>query len=64
LRHQIGWITATVSSLDVRAQQFYFTHLEFQRSGSRLDETGFKLFLAEASPQALIDVIDRIDDKK
>ncbi len=63
LRHQIGLITATVSSLDVRAQQFYFTHLGFQRAASRFDEMGLELFLAEVSPHALIGVIEEIDEK-
>jgi hypothetical protein len=63
LQHQIDQISATVSSLDERAQQFYFSHLGFQKVGSRFDEPGFELFLAEVSPQALIDVFDVAEKK-
>jgi hypothetical protein len=63
LQHQINLISATVSSLDERAQQFYFSYLGFQKVGSRFDEPGFELFLAEVSPQALIDVFDMVEKK-
>ncbi len=52
--HQIDQIKATVSSLDVRAQRFYFQHLGFRNVGSRFDEPGFELFLAEISAHTLL----------
>jgi hypothetical protein len=63
LQHQIDLISATVSSLDDRAYKFYFSHLEFQKVGSRFDEPGFELFLAEVSPQTLIDIFDVVEKK-
>jgi hypothetical protein len=54
ITHKIDLVKATVSSLDSRAQQFYFQHLNFQKTGSRLDEPGFELYLAEISSQALL----------
>ncbi len=56
LKHQIDLVKATVSSVDSRAHQFYFTHLKFQKVGSRFDEPGFELFLAEISSQTLYDI--------
>jgi hypothetical protein len=53
VQHQIDSVKATVSSLDSRAQQFYFQHLGFQKVGSRIDEPGLELFIAEISSQTL-----------
>lgn len=53
--HQIGLIKATVSSIDSRAQQFYFQHLGFQKKGIRFEEPGFDLILAEISSQILLE---------
>ena len=49
VQHQIDSVKATVSSLDSRARQFYFQHLGFQKVGSRTDELGLELFIAEIS---------------
>ena len=63
LSHQIDLITSTVSSLDKRAQQFYFDHLGFQKAGSRFEEPGFELYVAEVSPQALIESLASVNKK-
>lgn len=55
VQHQVDSVKATVSSLDSRAQQFYFEHLGFQKVGSRIDEPGFELFIAEISSQMLFE---------
>ena len=55
VQHQIDSVKATVSSLDSRAQQFYFQHLGFQKVGSRIDEPGFELFIAEIQSQTLLE---------
>lgn len=59
LSNQVDHVKATVSSLDSRAQQFYFNHIGFQKVGSRFDEPGFELFLAEISIKTLHDSIAR-----
>ncbi len=55
LSNHIDHVKATVSSLDSRAQEFYFNHIGFQKVGSRFDELGFELFLAEISSKTLHD---------
>ena len=53
VQHRIDSVKATVSSLDSRAQQFYFQHLGFHKVGSRIDEPGFELFMAQISTKKL-----------
>ena len=53
VQHRIDSVKATVSSLDSRAQQFYFQHLGFQKVGSRIEEPGLELFMAKVSTQKL-----------
>ncbi len=55
ITHRLDKIKATLSSLDPRAQQFYFQHLNFQKTGSRIDKAGLELYLAEISSQALVE---------
>ncbi len=51
---QINVIRTTVSSLDLRAQQFYFRHLGFQKIGRRTEDPGFDLYICKIRPQDLL----------
>lgn len=55
INHRIDIVNATVSSRDSRAQRFYFQHLNFQKTGSRIDEPGLELYLAEISSKILLE---------
>lgn len=54
LTHDIALIKSTVSSLDQRACNFYFNRLGFQKVGTRVEEPGFDLYLAEIHPDILL----------
>jgi GNAT superfamily N-acetyltransferase len=54
LSQQIPVIKTTVSSLDLRAQEFYFSHLGFQQIGSRTEDPGFDLYIVTIHPQDLL----------
>lgn len=51
--NNIALITATVSSLDERAMNFYFHHLGFRREGFTNQKPGFDLFFATIEPKLL-----------
>ena len=53
ISREIHFIKAMVSSLDSRAQQFYFHRLGFQKVGSRFEEPGFELFLIKVASSVL-----------
>ncbi len=52
--NNIALITATVSSLDERAMNFYFHHLRFRRIGFANQKFGFDLFFATTEPKLLL----------
>ena len=52
--HQVEVIHSSVSSIDKRAQQFYFQHLGFTKIGQRPESPGFDLFLVSVKPQELL----------
>ncbi|MFW9830810.1 MAG: GNAT family N-acetyltransferase [Candidatus Thorarchaeota archaeon] len=58
--HKITVIKTTVSSHDERACKFYFDRLCFQKSGTRSEESGIELFLAESQPDELLERIASI----
>ncbi len=54
LDNNVRLILTTISSLDQRAMNFYFSHIGFFKTGKRTEESNFDLFLAAVYPKEIL----------